>query len=65
MGPKIFGSKKILGPKNFKVQKIQVQKIQVQTCLISHESLSLEFHAILLARSGDIGFVSVVESSIG
>ena len=26
---------------------------------ISHESLSLKFQAILLARSGDIGFVSV------
>ena len=32
-------------------------------CLIWHESLSLKFHAILLAISGDNGFVSVVVES--
>ena len=42
--------------KNFKVKKIQVQNY-----LISCGSLSLKFHAILLARSRVMGFVSIVE----
>ena len=41
-------------------QKIfRVKKNQVQNYLISCGSLSLKFHAILLARSGVMGFVSV------
>ena len=64
-----FRSKIFLGPKNFLGQeKNWAQKIlgskknQVQNYLISCGSLSLKFHAILLAKSGVMGFVSVVES---
>ena len=56
---KNLGSKKILCPKSFKVKKNQVQKY-----LISCGSLSLKFHAILLARSGVMEFVSVEQSRV-
>ena len=57
---KIFGPKKFLGPKKFWPQKnLRSKKNQVQKYLISCGSLSLKFHAILLARSGVMGFVSV------
>ena len=66
---KNFWSKIFLGPKKFLGQeKNWAQKIlgskknQVQNYLISCGSLSLKFHAILLAKSGVMGFVSVIES---
>ena len=51
MGQEKNWAQKILGSK----------KNQVQNYLISCGSLSLKFHAILLAKSGVMGFVSVVE----